>query len=104
MSIAVAGVAAVLPQAASATECGTVSGASAVATCSIAAGNYLQEQLDFAGSKGVHTEYDDNASYFAACSYHVQGKSSFGMTTNSSLMTTRTATGKGPNSLSGCAA
>ncbi len=104
LSIAVAGIAAALPQTAAAAECGTVTGASDVATCTITAGNYLQEDVAFAGSKGVHTEYDDNASYFAACSYHVQGKSSFGMTTNSSLMTTRAATGKTTDSLSGCAA
>lgn len=105
LSIALAGgVTAVMPQTAAATECGTVSGANAVATCTIAAGNYLQEDLAFQGSKGVHTEYDNNASYFAACSYHVQGKSSFGMTTESTQMITRGATGKGPNQLSGCAA
>lgn len=104
LSIALAGgVAAVMPQTAAAAECGGVSTAAGIAECTIT-GGYLQEDLAFKGSKGVHTEYDNNASYFAACSYHVQGKSSFGMTTESTQMITRGATGKGPNQLSGCAA
>lgn len=103
LSVALVGsVAAMLPQTAAAEECGTVSESGHVAECSIS-GGYLQEVLNFKGSKGVQTNFDNQANYFAACSSHVQGNSSFGMTTNSSLMTTRTATGKGTDAASGCA-
>lgn len=103
LSVALAGsIAAMLPQHAAADECGTVTDATGVATCTIASGGYLQESLTFSGSKGVKTVYDNNANYFAACSSHFQGKSSFGMTTQSTQMTVRSATGAAVNAASGC--
>lgn len=105
MSVALAtSVAAMMPPSAHAasTECGSVSAATDVATCSIS-GGYLQEELSFSGSKGVQTNYDNGTSYFAACSSHVSGNNSFGMTTDSTAMTIRTSTGKGANQASGCA-
>ncbi len=105
LSVALAGsVAAMMPQTAAAAECGTVTGATGIAECTIASGGYLQESISFKGSKGVKTQYDNNANYFAACSSHWQGNNSFGMTTNSSQMTVRSATGKGTDAASGCAA
>lgn len=107
LSVALAGsVAAMMPQTASAgsTECGSVTGATDIASCTIASGGYLQESLSFKGSKGVKTYYDDNANYFAACSSHWQGNNSFGMTTDNTQMTIRTATGKTATSGTGCSA
>lgn len=104
LTIALAGgVVAVMPQtAAAATECGTVSGAGDVASCTVASGGYLQEAFDFKGSKGVNTSYDNQTGYFAACSYHVTGGKSFGMTTETSTMTIRGATGSVAASGTGC--
>ncbi len=102
LSVALVGsVSAMLPQQAAATDCGTVSTSAAVATCSIS-GGYLAEELVFTGSKGVKTAYLNDAAYFSACSYHLQGKSSFGMSTQSTEMYVRTATGKGTDASSGC--
>jgi hypothetical protein len=106
LSVALASsIAAMMPPSAHAAsvECGSVSAATDVATCDVS-GGYLQEQLSFAGSKGVKTNYDNDATYFAACSSHVSGNNSFGMTTESTAMTIRTATGKSANQASGCAA
>jgi hypothetical protein len=104
LSVALAGsVAAMLPPSAQAgTECGSVSAAGSFADCSIS-GGYLQEVLDFKGSKGVKTYYDNQSSYFAACSSHLDGKNSFGMTTQSTQMFTRDTTGKNTDAASGCA-
>ena len=102
LSVAVAGsVAAIMPQVAAATACGTAS-VTAPTSCDIAAENYLAEAIAVSGSRGVSIDYINAATYFAACAYHLQGKSSFGMSTDSSDMTVRTATGRTAASGTGC--
>jgi hypothetical protein len=103
LTVALAGgIVSVMPQTAAATECGSVTVAGDVATCTVASGGYLQESFNFAGSKGVHTTYDNQTGYFAACSYHVTGGKSFGMTTETSTMTIRGSTGSTATSGTGC--
>lgn len=104
LTVALAGsVAAMMPQVAAADTCGSVTTSSTPGTCSIS-GGYLAEELVFTGSKGVQTNYLNDAAYFSACGWHIQGKSSFGMSTQSTEMYVRTATGKATNASSGCAA
>lgn len=103
LSVALAGNLAMATQAnAASTECGSVSTASDVATCAIAASGFTAEAINFSGSKGVKTNYDLGTNYFAACSSHVSGNKSFGMTTDSSAMVVRSATGKAAGQASGC--
>lgn len=105
LSVALAGNIALVTQAnAASTECGTVSDAGDTATCTITASGFLAEDVSFAGSKGVKTLYDLGSDWFAACSSHYAGNKSFGMTTESSAMITRSTTGKTAAQASGCAA
>lgn len=84
-----------VPQIASAavTCSSTGSGATLVTTCS-GSGGYTAENVSFTGSKGVSTSVSDNTDNFGACSYHASGTKSFGMSTGSTTMTIRNATGK----------
>lgn len=103
LSVALAGNIALATQAnAASTECGAVSGAGDTATCTISASGFLAEDVSFAGSKGVQTFYDVGTDWFAACSSHYAGNRSFGMTTESSAMITRSTTGKAAGQASGC--
>ncbi len=103
LSVAVAGsVIAMIPQTAAATACGTPS-LTAPTTCTISSGGYLAEDIIFQGSRGVDLSYDNQDAYFATCAWHIQGKNSFGMTTQSSDMTTRVGTGTAStDAASGC--
>lgn len=67
-------------------------------------GGYTADTVNFVGSAGVVTAVSDTTAEFAACSYHLSGSKSFGMTTAATTMTIRTATGKGAAAGSGCAA
>lgn len=104
LSVALAGsLAAVMPQSASATTCGTTpSAASDVSSCTISATGYLADDVTFAGSKGVAMDYSVDAGGFAACAYHISGGKSFGMTTNSTAMTILGSTGGTSDLTAGC--
>lgn len=105
LSVAMAGsAAAMMPQTAAADACNDAGvGSNYAAGCTIASGSYLAEDIIFAGSKGVELNYTNDSAYFAACGWHVQGKNSFGMTTNSSEMTVRVGTGTASvDASSGC--
>jgi hypothetical protein len=84
-------------------SCSTVSSASDVAECNIAATGYLAEDLSFSGSKGVSMSYAVDSNGFAACAYHISGTKSFGMTTNTTAMTINPTTGGTADLTTGCA-
>jgi hypothetical protein len=105
LTVALAGsIAAVMPQAASATACGTTpASANDISTCTITATGYLAEDLTFSGSKGVAIDYDVSDAAFAACAYHISGTKSFGMSTASTAMAILSSTGGTADLASGCA-
>lgn len=106
LSAALAGsMAVVMPQTASAVvTCTATTDVSAPSTCSGGGdtGSYTQEAVSFSGSKGVSISNTDSATDFSACAYHLAGAKSFGMTTSSTSMTIRSATGKTASSGVGC--
>ena len=105
ISVALAGnMALMMPQTASAVvACGSaITDATATQTCS-GSGGYTQENVNFTGSKGVAIQVADSVAAFGACAYHVNGTKSFGMSTSSTAMAIRNATGKGADAASGCA-
>lgn len=104
LSVAIAGsMAIMMPESASAAiSCTATTTADGTTTCS-GSGGYTQEDVNFTGSKGVVIGAVDSASDFSACAYHLNGGKSFGMSTSTTAMTIRNATGKSAASGVGCA-
>lgn len=105
LSAALAGVAVVLPQTASAAiTCTATTSASSPTSCSGGgdADSFTQEAISFTGSKGVVLDAADSATSFSACAYHMAGSKSFGMSTDTTVMAIRSATGS--TAVSGAAA
>lgn len=103
LSVALAGnMALMMPQTASAVvSCTATTTTTGTSTCS-GSGGYTQENVDFEGSKGVSTNAVDDTTDFSACAYHLSGAKSFGMSTSSTVMSIRDATGKTASSGVGC--
>lgn len=105
LSVAIAGTMAVMaPQVSFAVvSCTATTTTDATSTCS-GSGGYTQENVDFTSSKGVSIDAVDDTTDFSACSYHLSGSKSFGMSTSSTEMVIRGATGKTASSGVGCGA
>lgn len=107
LSVALAGSAAlILPGPASAVAvtgvtCTAATNINETSSCS-GSGGFTDEAIDFTSSKGVSVDVSDTASDFSACAYHLSGSKSFGMSTGSTVMVTRNATGKTASSGVGC--
>lgn len=57
----------------------------------------------FTGSNNVSMAVNEDATGFAACAYHKDGKKSYGLTIAGGSMTVRDATGKTADATAGCA-
>lgn len=103
LSVAIAGTMAVMaPQVSFAVvSCTAATTTDATSTCS-GSGGYTQEDVQFTSSKGVSVDAVDDTTDFSACAYHLSGSKSFGMSTSSTEMVIRGATGKTASSGVGC--
>jgi len=105
LSVALAGnVALMMPGTANAlvTCTSAITSATAVTSCA-GSGGYTADNVSFTGSKGVAMTVLDSSQDFSACSWHVSGTKSFGMTSSLTTMSILAGTGKTVTSAVGCA-
>lgn len=104
LSVALAGnMALMMPQTASAVIACTATTTTTGTTSCSGSGGYTADNVDFTSSAGVSISVTDSTTDFSACSYHLSGSKSFGMTTSDTTMAIRGATGKTAQSGQGCA-